>query len=188
MKKHLTTYFFVCFISVFSNAQFYSSGGLMLAYRSLPSTINNQAYTLQTFEIGVGAVGGTLDTEEFMGIPIEGEWDYYALPFVSFDWKYKSDMNYHNWSKLTEAPRYMLNIGATAGKGMFFAIFPAGLQASVAYSTDFKDSFMRFGLGYDLCKLSLNSGLYWNMTKRGPNPYYMRGVYVEMRLLLWDEG
>lgn len=186
MKKLLSTCIFVLSFYSLTTAQFYNSGGLLLGYRSLPTTLNQQAYTLQTFEIGIAATGGYTDIENFMGIPIAGEWEYYGLPFISFDWKYKSDMNYHNWSRLTEAPRYMLNLGVTAGKGLFFTILPAGLNASVAYSTDFKDSFMRFGLGYDVCHLSLNSGLYWNMTKRGPAPKYMSGVYVEIRLFLWD--
>jgi hypothetical protein len=69
--------------------------------------------------------------------------------------------------------------------GFFNSIFPSGLNGILAYSTDFKNSFLRIGIAYDLCYISLGGGVLSNINGGQYISSYDNQLYLEVRLLLW---
>jgi hypothetical protein len=83
----------------------------------------------------------------------------------------------------------MLNMGITGGVGGFFnSIFPSGLNGILAYSTDFKNSFLRIGIAYDLCYISIGGGVLSNLNGGQYLTPYDNQLYLEIRLLLWKNS
>ena len=80
----------------------------------------------------------------------------------------------------------MLNFGITGGAGGFFsAISPTGFNGILSYSTDFKNSYLRMGLAYDLCFISLGGGVLSNLNGGQYITSYDNQLYLDIRLLLW---
>jgi hypothetical protein len=150
----------------------------MVGYRNgaTRDTLGN----VNMIEVGAAFITGTRNVSNVLWQPVYG-WRYFG-PFVSIDGKFR--------------PKYalgsnamMLNVGITGGAGGFFAsVFPAALNGILSYSTDFKHSFMRLGISYDLCFISFGGGVLSNISGGSNLPIYDNQLYFDIRLLLWKEG
>jgi hypothetical protein len=149
----------------------------LVGYRGI---YNEAAYggNIHMLELGAAYTTGTRDVNRFLFIPTSFGWRYFG-PFVSLDAKFRSP------EKLG-SNAMMLNMGIIGGAGGFFsAILPNGLNGILSYSTDFKSSYLRMGLAYDLCFISLGGGVLSNLNGGQYSAAYDNQLYLEIRLLIW---
>ncbi len=149
----------------------------LVGYRGI---YNETSYggNIHMLEVGASFTTGTRDVNRFIFIPTSFGWRYFG-PFVSLDAKFR------NPEKLG-SNAMMLNFGITGGAGGFFsAISPTGFNGILSYSTDFKNSYLRMGLAYDLCFISLGGGVLSNLNGEQYITSYDNQLYLEIRLLLW---
>lgn len=133
---------------------------------------------IHMLEVGASFTTGTRDVSRFIFIPTSFGWRYFG-PFVSLDAKFRSP------EKLG-SNAIMLNMGITGGAGGFFSTFlPTGFNGILSYSTDFKNSYMRMGLAYDLCFISLGGGVLSNINGSQNSTAFDNQLYLEIRMLLW---
>jgi hypothetical protein len=152
----------------------------LIGYRGIYQE-NSFDGNIHMLEAGAAYISGTKNAQRLLWIPTNGGWRYFG-PFASLDAKFRSP------NKLgTNA--MMLNMGITGGVGGFFnSIFPSGLNGILAYSTDFKNSFLRIGIAYDLCYLSFGGGVLSNLNGGQYLTPYDNQLYLEIRLLLWKNS
>jgi hypothetical protein len=133
---------------------------------------------ISMIELGAAYISGTKQVDRILFIPAFSGWRYFG-PFVSIDAKFRSP------EKLG-SNAMMLNMGITGGTGGFFSsIFPSALNGVLAYSTDFRNSYLRIGIAYDLCYISLGGGVLSNINGGQYISSYDNQLYLEVRLLLW---
>jgi hypothetical protein len=149
----------------------------LIGYRGIYNDKYNGG-SINMIEVGAAYISGTKEVDRILFIPTYGGWRYFG-PFVSVDAKFRSP------EKLG-SNAMMLNMGITGGVGGFFSsIFPTALNGILAYSTDFKNSYLRLGIAYDLCYFSLGGGVLSNLNGGQFITAYDNQLYLEIRLLLW---
>lgn len=134
---------------------------------------------LHMLEIGAAYVTGNREVSQFLGRSVLG-WRYFG-PFATIDGKFRSHGS-------LGSNAMMLNMGITAGAGGFFtSILPTSINGIFSYSTDFRNSYLRIGLGYDLCFVSIGAGVL-SKINGGQFTLYDNQLYLEIRLLLWKNN
>ena len=173
-------YVFIVFASLYIGAfgqHWKRNFAPMVGYRGI---YNEADYggNIHMLEVGASFTTGTRDAERFLFIPTIAGWRYFG-PFVSVDAKFRSP------DKLG-SNAMMLNLGITGGAGgVFSGILPTGFNGILSYSTDFKNSYLRMGLAYDLCFISFGGGVLSNINGGQFVSSYDNQLYLEIRLLIW---
>lgn len=147
----------------------------MVGYRN--GNTHDTLGNVNMIEVGAAYISGTRNISNVLWQPVYG-WRYFG-PFISIDGKFRPHGS-------LGGNAMMVNMGITAGAGGFFAsVFPTAINGILSYSTDFKHSFMRIGISYDLCFISFGGGVLSNISGGQNLPVYDNQLYIDIRLLLW---
>lgn len=151
----------------------------MIGYRGIFNE-NSIGGSIHMLEVGAAYITGTKGVSSFLWRPTLG-WRYFA-PVVSLDAKFRIKQSLGSNSM-------MINVGVTAGAGGFFAsLLPTAINGIFTYSTDFKNSYLRMGIAYDLCYVSIGGGVLSNLNGGQFITAYDNQLYMEVRLLLWKNA
>lgn len=168
---------------------------LVTAVRFDPDVeLDGPKYYRTDYEIGIGLLYGDRDFSSshsgLLGFIGNSYWEY-CEPFVSIDMRQLT-----TWATEEEKSRdfpirnfvapVMLNFGVNAGIGDT-DIFFAGIGGNIGISTDFTDTYLRMGLGFDLMGMTLGFGTHINLTNHGMYSNYLDGINFEIRYTLWRD-
>jgi len=130
-----------------------------------------------SFELGLGALYGEL--EDCMLI---GDW-FYIAPFVT------GEITSPVKSELINRDIYSINVGVSAARGVTFLLLSGGLHGSVAYSTDFQNSYLKYELGFGCKRLYVGIGNYIHLSSKSDiNKHYQADGFVSTKFILWGKG
>ena len=191
MKYILVTIFL--FFTLASSAQirrwfFETNRSPMVFYKSTPYLFDGQDTTsIHTIGASISLTKGDFDMVDWNGFPITTEWKYISIPFLGFEYNIANSQGKAELYKANDgAPALMLSLGVTAGYGGSFIIFPIGINGTLGLSSDFKDLYAKYGLGYDMWGLSIGVTGFLNMTNKNDS-YYKTTPGLELRYIWnWD--
>ncbi|MDX2362500.1 MAG: hypothetical protein QNK23_16955 [Crocinitomicaceae bacterium] len=149
----------------------------------MPSNLlHERSSEIHAFELGVAL--SKFDIEKYHRI--FASWYHYSLPYISVDYRFATELEPFTIRSLpnTITP-VMLNVGVSGGAGILALIFPLSINGNLALSTDFKDLFVKYEVGFELLQFSVQFGSYINLTKNGTHPGYLSDVYIGTRFTLW---
>lgn len=130
-------------------------------------------YTTLNCELGIGWYESNADLDFWYG-----SWDYYgwgsSLEYC-FPLRPRAEIRHHSGEDMR---RLFFNIRAEGGAGVHLLFIPLSIQGQLGYSTDFRDHYLRPGLGISLLNVQVGMDLLLPLTKSGSSVYSLQSFYI----------
>jgi hypothetical protein len=147
--------------------------------------VDSNSISVPAVEVGVGLINGGFNLWETAGgFPLGADWGYWG-PYGTLGYSFNTKKarsfgmttdNVHNG--LT------MDVGVTAGVGAIALILPLTVNGTVGYKTDFSSSALKYSIGFNMKRYSLNFGNYFNFDRSSP---LGDATFVELKAIIWDK-
>jgi hypothetical protein len=142
---------------------------------SHPQKVDTGYFNSLNIELGIGHYESSSELEMWYG-----SWSYYgwgASLEYAFPLRPRAEILNHSGSRFQ--PLYV-NLRAEGGAGFHFLYIPLGIQGQIGYTTNFRDHFIRPGIGFCLVNLQIGSDFLIPLTKMNHGITAIQSIYVRI--------
>lgn len=143
--------------------------------------------SIHTLSAAISLTDGEFDMVDWNGVPITTTWEYISAPFLGLEYNLANSQGKAQLFKANDgASALMLSLGVTGGYGGSFLIIPLGINGTLGVSTDFRDLYAKYGLGYDMWGFTIGVSGFLNLTNNNES-FYKSEPGVELKYIWnWD--